>query len=69
MKVSKTVRALIKAHIAASNKYDADTMRISVDGLVSAKYDQNKTGIYDNRLWLVGYVNGLMEEIEREAAA
>ena len=41
--ITKTVRATIRSIVADSRRFDADTIRISRDGLVTAEEDYDKT--------------------------
>ena len=43
MQLTKTQRAAIVAYVAEHTQYDAETVRISKDGTVSAIKDANKT--------------------------
>ncbi|ANA14154.1 hypothetical protein [Acetobacter oryzifermentans] len=60
IKMSKTVRAAIITQVSDSAEYDASTVRISRNGEVTAKKDQNKTSSYDNARYLVGYIENMV---------
>lgn len=55
----KIVRRVIKAYLAESTRYDADSMHITVEGDVTAKPDRNKNPGCDTTRLLVGGVREL----------
>ena len=60
--MTKTQRATIRAHLAASREYDADTMRISATGEVTALKDADKTYAgNDSTRYLVGYAADMLD--------
>jgi len=61
-----TTRQIIKTWIADQTQYDADTLRISQAGEVSAILDANKTfsGPHNVRV-IIDSLDGLMAEIKR----
>ena len=59
--MTKTQRATIRAHLAASREYDAATMRISATGEVTALKDADKTYAgNDSTRYFVGYSEELL---------
>lgn len=59
-KITKARRAAVVAIIKASREYDADTVRISRDGIVTALKDADKTFAgHDPRRWTVGHIDDL----------
>lgn len=58
--VSKRVRAAIYNILSRSARYDANTMRISKDGLVSAREDCNKHRCLFYRRVIIGHVHDMV---------
>lgn len=61
--ITKTQRAAIKTILTNSAKYDASTMRITRDGIVTAKQDADKTfcGNDQNR-YHIGYYGDMVTQ-------
>jgi hypothetical protein len=55
--MTKTRRAAIIKTIDATTAYDASTVRIHLDGTISARTDADKTSRPDTMRYLVGYVS------------
>jgi hypothetical protein len=59
--VTKAQRVALKTILANSNSYDATTIRIGADGLVTAKHDADKTFAGNNPVrFTVGHVDELL---------
>ena len=60
-KVPAAVRTQIRAIVDSSREYDASTMQIGQDGVVTARKDADKTAAgNDARRYIVGHINDLM---------
>lgn len=55
--MTKTRRAAIIKMIDATTDYDASTVRIHLDGTISARKDADKTSRPDTMRYQVGYVS------------
>ena len=63
IKVTATVRNAVRAILDASSCFDAGTMVIGRDGLVSALKDANKTfNGPETMRWMVGYVADMVRQ-------
>ena len=62
MTVSKTRRATARKALQHHSKYDAATMRISADGMVSAKIDAHKTATQDARRYNVAHIDDIVDQ-------
>lgn len=63
-KITKSQRAQVVAYIASSTSYDARTVRITKDGMVTARKDADKTFAgHDPHRYNVGFADELLREI------
>jgi hypothetical protein len=63
LKINATVRAAVRQVLSNSREYDASTLRISRDGVVSALKDADKTFAgNDRRRYVVGHVDEIVDK-------
>lgn len=60
-KITKTARAAITKIVERSAKYDAATIRITAEGVVTAKIDADKTATHDAARYNVGHVDDMID--------